>query len=492
MRRFTLLILSTMLVVTAIAQRPESTVYKASVAPVIDGEVDDVWSEAEGPLDIAVVGSDVPPTLGDPGETTWQALWTDDGLYVLLRVEDDVFYPSYITGGESWQHDKPELYIDANFFLEDGIGPMGKEGHYQVAPAFEEGLLDGSLLTCGFYGEPGDIVEYAFNVADPTYIAEYFIPFESLLSAEGFAIDITEKVGFDVTILDREPDDAGERTAVWVNDGTNGSSWENMDDCGIIIFDGAQPGIYIDDISIEDGVITENNGTLQMEAAILPEEATNKTLTWTVQDGTGRAKIDAKGVVTGVIDGDVTVTGASTDGSFAEASATVTISNQIVTRPELNRIRNGYFDDVKEDNTPSEWNVPANTFINEEGVCVLAPEPGVDNNIWDSRLQQQGGWDLNTEDMYTLSMVLWADETDTMNLDFEDARADVEYNRYGKSLHLLAVGEESEWNFDSPIEPTKYIFDVQFVELIAGESNVVHEVQRPATIDIAAVHDQAT
>jgi hypothetical protein len=465
MRKFTLLLLGAMLVATAVAQRPESTVYKASVAPVIDGQVDDVWAEAEGPLDIAVAGSAVPPTLGDPGETTWQALWTDDGLYVLLRVEDDVFYPAYITGGESWQHDKPEIYIDANYILEDGIGPMDKAGHYQVAPAFEEGLLDGSLLNCGFMGETGDIVDYAFNVADPTYIAEYFVPFESLLSAEGFAIDITEKIGFDVTILDRDPDDAGERTAVWVNAGANGSSWTNMDDCGIIIFDGAEPGIYIDDISLTGGGITENNGTLQIEAAILPEDATTKSLLWSVVNGTGKASVDVNGVVTGIIDGDVTVIAAAKDGSYEEASTTVTITNQIVSLGEINLIRNGFFDDKNAEGVADVW---SGNFNVVDGALYI-PAPDSTRNWWEGdAISGQSNNVLNATDEYTFSFVAWSESPDTFYVDFEDPANG--YNRFGNSTHEFATNVSdasadgsSQWEFVTNTEATYYLIDEALV-----------------------------
>ncbi len=337
--------------VGALAQRPSVVINKASVDPVIDGVIDEVWADAasENNIDRPTLSGDVPttPSLGASGETTWQGLWTYDGIYVLLRVNDDNFHPSYeVPGTNSWEYDKPELYFDVNYTLEDEGGPMTGNGHYQVAPAFTEGGTDGTLFTCGFNGTAGDFVEYAFMVEDPSYIAEYFIPFSSLLDETGVAVDITGEVGFDVTILDRDEGDETYSGAVWSNIGTIDGSWVNMDESGIVTFDGAATGTYIDEITIQDGAITENNGKLQMEATILPEDASNKNLIWSVERGTGKASINKDGLVTGILDGDVTVRATSTDGSFAEASAVVSISNQIVSIGEINVIKNPNFDDV--------------------------------------------------------------------------------------------------------------------------------------------------
>lgn len=468
-KTITLLLLSALFAIGAMAQKT-ATIYQASVDPVIDGEVDEVWAEAIDIYNIDVATQDGAPTLGEPGETTWQALWTYDGIYVLVRVEDDFFYPYYIDGVNSWEYDKVELYFDVNYELEDGIGPMDDKGHYQVAPAFAAETNDGTPLVCGFNGDPGDFVEYAFMVEDPTYIAEYFIPFTDLMSVEGVQVDISGDIGFDVTVIDRDPGDASNLSAVWSNDGATASSWGNMDDCGIINLDGAAIGEYVESVTLTGGDITENNGKLQIEAIVLPADATNPGLTWSVVNGSGRASINAEGVVTGIMNGDVSIVASTVDGSFVEASTVVTISEQIVTRPEINLIRNGYFDDLNADNTPMEWNISGDTYVNEEGVCVIDPEEHAD--IWNFRLQQQGGWGLNIEDSYTFSFVTWADESDTLNFDFEDARGgDIAYQRLGTSESEYAVGL-TDWTLMSPTEPTRYTLDiVSFEHLLPGESN---------------------
>jgi len=52
--------------------------------------------------------------------------------------------------------------------------------------------------------------------------------------------------------------------------------------------------------------ITTDSGTLQLSAAFLPSDATNKTVTWSVTNGTGQATINSNGLVTAVANGTVT------------------------------------------------------------------------------------------------------------------------------------------------------------------------------------------
>lgn len=227
------------------------------------------------------------------------------------------------------------------------------------------------------------------------------------------------------------------------------------------------PGTMVKDITLTGGDITENNGSLQIEATILPDDAADKSLSWRIENGTGKASVDENGMVTGIIDGDVRIIASSNDGSNVEASTVVNITNQIVTRGEINMIRNGYFDDVEENNTPSEWISPANTTV-INGECVI--DPVAKDFIWEYRLQQGGGWGLNTKDMYAFSFVLTSDESASFNVDFEDARDEVGYKRLGESSHAYALEGASDWTFASPTTRTRYLFDVNFTNLVE-ESN---------------------
>lgn len=78
--------------------------------------------------------------------------------------------------------------------------------------------------------------------------------------------------------------------------------------------------------------ISENNGTLQLGVSVLPENATNKTVTWSIKDGSVPASITINGLLTasGMDNGNgiVTVVVTANDGSGISDEAEVTISNQ--------------------------------------------------------------------------------------------------------------------------------------------------------------------
>jgi hypothetical protein len=77
--------------------------------------------------------------------------------------------------------------------------------------------------------------------------------------------------------------------------------------------------------------IETQGGTLQLNAVIQPPNATTKTLSWTVENGTGQASITANGLLTAIANGTVTAMASATDGSEVYGTMVVTISNQIQT-----------------------------------------------------------------------------------------------------------------------------------------------------------------
>lgn len=70
-----------------------------------------------------------------------------------------------------------------------------------------------------------------------------------------------------------------------------------------------------------------SGNTLTMEATVLPANATNAAVTWSVTNGTGTATINpTTGVLTGGTAGTVTVTALAADGSGISGDATITIT----------------------------------------------------------------------------------------------------------------------------------------------------------------------
>ncbi|OFY37460.1 MAG: hypothetical protein A2275_01280 [Bacteroidetes bacterium RIFOXYA12_FULL_35_11] len=74
--------------------------------------------------------------------------------------------------------------------------------------------------------------------------------------------------------------------------------------------------------------ITTAAGTLQMNAAILPANATNQTVTWSITPTTGVASISTSGLLTAIADGVVSVRATANDGSSVFGTVDITISNQ--------------------------------------------------------------------------------------------------------------------------------------------------------------------
>ncbi|MEX0987950.1 MAG: Ig-like domain-containing protein, partial [Bacteroidales bacterium] len=73
--------------------------------------------------------------------------------------------------------------------------------------------------------------------------------------------------------------------------------------------------------------ITTFGGTLQMDAAVLPADATDPSVIWSVDDE-AIATIGTDGLLTAVANGDVTVTATANDGSGVSGDFIVTITNQ--------------------------------------------------------------------------------------------------------------------------------------------------------------------
>jgi uncharacterized protein YjdB len=82
----------------------------------------------------------------------------------------------------------------------------------------------------------------------------------------------------------------------------------------------------------EGGVteISTENGTLQLTASVLPADATDKTVTWSISEGTGQATISSTGLVTAISNGTVTARATANDGSGVYGTLMITISNQFV------------------------------------------------------------------------------------------------------------------------------------------------------------------
>jgi uncharacterized protein YjdB len=461
-------------------------VKKTDVAPKIDGEVDAVWENANT-YNIVVPFRTEVATVGDAGETTWKALWDAEGMYILVQVGDDNWLPYWAPGGgaNGYEYDKVELYFDTNQPRKDGKGGQaGTPGSTQIAPDSKDGGIDGELLTGTAYGVD---YKYAIKVSDPKYVAEYFIPWDILNDKDGVAFDKTGQMGFDVTVIDRDPGDPARKRVNWANAGAIDENWNNMDDAGIIMFDGASEVIMVEKIKVSGGnAITTNKGTLQLTATVEPADATSQKVKWVVENQTGEASVSKDGLVTAIKDGTVLVKAVATDGSFVEGKVTVTISGQVITKDDIwntfNKISNWNFSEPQTGQFPASWGgwidlagmaAGAADPVTEDGVVAMRVGLATDANNWHYQLNQSNLTCAPFEP-YTFKFKTWATADGTpCVVDFEDTSGN-NYNRYGASSDAEANGGRSEWHYTADIAPKWYTFHVTFDQMV---DNTVQKVQ---------------
>ena len=470
-RKIFTLVLSVFICSMAMSQGKTGVIKKASVAPVIDGIIDAVWAEANV-YNIAVPFKTETPTLGTVGQTTWQALWTEAGIYILVKVKDDVWMPSYAgtDTAASWNYDKIEIYFDVNAVKQDGGGASGGKGHYQFAPVpRKDRISGGTFINKGANGANG--ATWSLKVSNPAYLMELFIPFEKLLDQDGAPVDMFGDIGFDITIADNDVVAPMRNRMNWSNAGAKNEAWINMDDAGIITLDSPLAPVYIDRLTIANGSINTDKGTLQLNPVIEPANATNKILKWTIEGGTGSAKISSTGLLSAVSNGTVIVKASATDPYLAIATATITISGQktIVYSNDvwnsLNLIKNWNFDtDMTSWGGWIDGSIAGQVSpIVQGGVCQMKVSLPSDGASWHYSITQS---DLTGKPNipYTLRFKSWSSVNSPCNVVFQDTQ-NLGANRYGATSDPESKSGRSDWNYNITTTPNWYTFHVIFDQL---------------------------
>jgi len=84
--------------------------------------------------------------------------------------------------------------------------------------------------------------------------------------------------------------------------------------------------VYVDAITIKGNSYVTLNKTTQMTAEVLPSNAKNTSVDWSVTGGTGKATIDSNGILTGTVAGTIKVTATAQDKSKVSVTKEVTVS----------------------------------------------------------------------------------------------------------------------------------------------------------------------
>jgi uncharacterized protein YjdB len=198
---------------------------------------------------------------------------------------------------------------------------------------------------------------YKTNLENRGWIvnADQNIPVESILVSSASGTSITTDNGtlqLSASIL---PADATTKTVVWSvqnltgkayisasgiltaeKDGTVEAVATAIDGSGIkgeLTINISNQIIPVESISVNSvggSLINSDNGTLQVLATALPGDATNKSVSWSLVNITGKASISASGLITAEKDGTVKAIATATDGSGVKGELTITILNQII------------------------------------------------------------------------------------------------------------------------------------------------------------------
>jgi hypothetical protein len=260
MKKFWFLVILTIGAFTANAQKVTVEVEKALIPPVIDGVEEEVWD--------FVTPIFIEKNFGTEEATVtayWKALWNDTAIFIMVNVMDDDHFPSWESGGMTWEYDRVELYFDVNDVLQDGLGPANSgSGHYQSSPNFEEnGYGIRHTITESSMQFPD--CQYAYLLTGTSYVIEQSIPAGAFSNQNGDILSMNdlltlpEHIGFDVTIADQDQDiTTGRQRKVWQADGKipgQDEAWNSMDDCGVIVLKGGSP-VYSADTVLCDSTET--------------------------------------------------------------------------------------------------------------------------------------------------------------------------------------------------------------------------------------------
>jgi len=222
------------------------------------------------------------------------------------------------------------------------------------SPSINRGVVVSEIVS-DFYGEPRDDV--------PDIGAdEYYIPDQTIVATaikvtgEGGATTITTDKGTLQLSAAITPDNASNKTVTWsIANGTgqatinstglvtaaaNGTitakatSNDSQGISGTLVITISNQIIPVTGITVTGAggatTITTDKGTLQLSAAITPDNASNKTVTWSIANGTGQATINSTGLVTAAASGTITAKATTNDGSGVYGILVITISNKII------------------------------------------------------------------------------------------------------------------------------------------------------------------
>ena len=189
-----------------IGQPLSAAAYKISEAPVIDGNIDDCWRQAEA-VDVNKY------TMGKDGAYgTAKALWDKDYIYFMIEVNDKNLSKA---NASAYEQDTVEIFFDEN---------NGKTSYYEEDDIQIRVNYDNEVTVTD--GKSPDIYKTAAKITDGGYIVEIAIP-HTIKEFEA-----NQVVGYDVQINDDNGE--GKRTGIANWSDLTGQGYINTSGFGVL------------------------------------------------------------------------------------------------------------------------------------------------------------------------------------------------------------------------------------------------------------------
>ena len=305
-----------------------------------------VYDEAWGWVD------DIEPTVEDGGDYTYT--FATEGTYYLLAMDpnagtsDSCYAPATakVTVGSGEKPFDPEEYYKDFDFASISFDPEGTDYIYNISE---------SMVNVSGYMNQGEKKVYTVTVpADtnlvyvtyPADFAETIISYCAFfnmqgeenwgISSSGFAVAENEDGTHTITL----PVSVCMENNVCI--ALENSAYNYFNSFYFVTGENTKPGgdskIAVTGVTLDRTELTVNRGaTAELTATVLPDDATNKKLTW--QTGDRTVATVNKGVVTGVGEGKTTITVTTADGGYT-AQCTVTVTD--VNKPTV--AKDGYYE----------------------------------------------------------------------------------------------------------------------------------------------------
>lgn len=178
--------------------------------PVIDAEIDEVWSQSEEYItETIVLGS------SNNAKANFRVLWDENALYVLAIVEDSVLNKE---NTNAWEQDSLEIFIDEN---------NNKTGFYENDDAQYRVIY----VNTPSFGTGGSAANFkaATKIIESGYIVEAAISWKFISPTGG------EVVGFDVQVNDAGA--TGSRVGITTWNDPTGNNYQSTVNFGNIILE---------------------------------------------------------------------------------------------------------------------------------------------------------------------------------------------------------------------------------------------------------------